>query len=37
MAIKFKIDFVPIMRPKHVIIRVCKRRKIRMQEEKAMI
>lgn len=35
--LKFKIDFVPIMKPKHVIIRVCRRRKIRHEEEKAMI
>lgn len=37
IALKFKIDFVPIMRPKHVIIRVCRRRRIRNDEEKAMI
>ena len=37
ILLKFRIDFVPIMRPKHVIIRVCRRRRIRMEEERAMI
>lgn len=35
--LKFKIDFVPIVKPKHIIIRVCKRRKIAMEQQKAMI
>lgn len=37
IVLKFKIDFVPIMKPKHVIIRVCRKRKIKMEEERAMI
>jgi hypothetical protein len=37
ILLKFKIDFVPIMRPRHVIIRVCRRRRIRLEEERAMI
>lgn len=36
-VLKFKIDFVPVMKPPHVIIRVCRKRKIRHEEEKAMI
>jgi hypothetical protein len=37
IVLKFKIDFVPVMKPKHVIIRVCRKRKIRHEEERAMV
>jgi len=36
-VLKGRIDFVPIVKPKHLIMRVCARRKIRKFEELAMI
>ena len=36
-VLKGKIDFVPIVKPKHLIMRVCARRKIRKLEELAMV
>ena len=36
-VLKGRIDFVPIVKPKHLIIRVCARRRIRKAEELAMV
>jgi hypothetical protein len=35
--LKDKIEFIPVTQAKHVILRVCRKRKIRAAEEKAMI
>lgn len=37
LRLKNRIDFVPIVRPKHLIIRVCARRKINRAEMNAMV
>ncbi len=37
VLLKNRIDFVPIVKPKHLAIRVCARRKIARSETRAMI
>ena len=35
--LKSRIDFVPIVKPMHLIVRVCGRRKVKREERRAMV